>query len=63
MSKSPEMIILPIKTDVHDFGSLSFLQCRKFKLPKTVLIGKMIISLLIITYPATKSGSPLQQQL
>ena len=24
-----------------------------------VLMGKMIISLLIITYPATKSGSPL----
>ena len=32
-----EMNILPIKIfmDVYDFGSLSFLQCRKLKLPKS----------------------------
>ena len=51
-----EMNTSPIKTlmDVYDFGILSFLLCRKLKLPKSqtsmnTLMGKLIISLSMIT--------------
>ena len=58
-----EMNILPIKIfmDVYDFGSLSFLHCKKLKLPKSstsmnILMGKILISLSMITL--TYYGSP-----